>query len=313
MIPVIIFTYNRLEHTKMTLEALEKNKGIQNFILFIFSDGGKTEEDCNKVDNVRGYLHKYRNRSKFSSVYIYEADRNRGLADSIIFGVSKIFQEFEAVIVLEDDLIVSEDFLEYMSNALKFYENDMKIWSISGYSFTMKSLRGYANDIFFSYRASSWGWATWRNRWNLVDWKVSDYCNFKYNYRMRKNFKRGGNDLSQCLDLQMAGWIDSWAIRWVYFQFKNEMLTVYPTISKVKNIGLDGSGTHCKTSKEVSNLFNIQVNCNKKLKFMSINLNQQILKEFQNSYKRYGVIKYGMKLLICKVRNFLNTSLNEIV
>jgi len=163
------------------------------------------------------------------------------------------------VIVLEDDLVVSSDFLEYMNDALEFYKNDSKIWSISGYGPTLPCLENYDQNLYLSPRGSSWGWATWKDRWDSVDWDVKDFEKLKYTRKIRKKFELGGNDMYKMLELQILGKIDSWAIRWCFSQFLQNKFTVYPVRSKIANNGFnDNKGTHnngdsFKWDVEVSN------------------------------------------------------------
>src|SRR5699024_3409085 len=110
-----------------------------------------------------------------------KASTNKGLANSVISGVTKVIDKFGKVIVIEDDLISSTDFLSYMNNALEFYEMNKSIWSISGYNIPIDIPSNYKHDVYLSYRGCSWGWATWKNRWNQTDWSVKDYDAFKSN------------------------------------------------------------------------------------------------------------------------------------
>ena len=163
---------------------------------------------------VRQYIDSIIPDSLFKSVTIIKAESNRGLANSVINGVSEIINRFGRVIVVEDDLVTTPDFLSYMNRALDFYRDDPKIWSISGYSFKMKIPKSYKHDIFLSYRASSWGYATWADRWNTVDWELKDYQQFSKDWKMQHVLNRGGRDLSLMVHDQVEGRIDSWAIRW---------------------------------------------------------------------------------------------------
>lgn len=244
--PIVIFVYNRLDHTKQTIEALARNDLANASEVFIYSDAAKTDQGAEKVEAVRQYVDSIIPDSLFKSVTIIKAESNRGLADSVINGVSEIINRFGKVIVVEDDLVTTPDFLSYMNRALDFYRDDPKIWSISGYSFKMKIPKSYKHDVFLSYRASSWGYATWANRWNTVDWELTEYQQFSKDRKMQHVLNRGGRDLSLMVHDQMEGRIDSWAIRWCYEQAKQDKYTVYPIYSLVRNLGLDGSGTHGK-------------------------------------------------------------------
>lgn len=279
--PVVIFVYARPEHTKKMIESLSKNKLAKESDVWIFSDYAKKESAIDKVNQVRNYIHSIKSLGYFKEVHIIEEQKNKGLANSVIEGVGKVIEEFDKVIVVEDDLIVTENFLEYMNEALEFYKEDNRIWSISGYNVPIKIPKNYDKDIYLNYRGCSWGWATWKDRWNLVDWKVEDYKSFKRNIAKRRKFNRGGNDMAQMLDMQMSGLIDSWAIRWCYEQSKRDMYTIYPTKSLVYNAGLDGSGTHSGTN----DAFSVNLS-NEERKFIeNIQIDNRIAKNFKKKFK----------------------------
>jgi hypothetical protein len=203
-------------------------------------------EDEKQVQEVRNYL---KTITGFNSIKIIESPKNKGLAKSIIEGVSFIFQTYKKVIVVEDDLITTTNFLSYMNNSLNKYEQKNKVFSIAGYSFNLvKNRNEHHEDAYFITRGWPWGWATWKDRWIEVDWEVKDYENFKKDKKAQKAFAKGGSDVNSMLRKQMEGKLDSWAIRWFYNQFKVGGLTLYPLFSKVHNIGFDEYATHTKGS-----------------------------------------------------------------
>lgn len=240
--PVIMFVYNRLDSVEQTIENLKRNELAEQAELFIFSDAAKKESQVENVSLVRNYIHKI---DGFKSVHIIEAEKNKGLAKSVITGVTEIINEKGKVIVVEDDLITSPQFLTFMNDALDFYEDEKKIWSISGYQFPFELPETYTKSVYAAYRSSSWGWATWKDRWETIDWEVKDYSSYKYNPLRIAKFCKGGTDLDKMLRYQMQGKFDSWAIRWCYNQCKQDKYTIYPVKSLVNNIGTDGRGTHC--------------------------------------------------------------------
>ena len=279
--PVVLFVYNRLDHTKGVIETLSKNRLAKETELFIFSDAAKTENGREKVESVRKYVHQKDWHGNFKQVTITEAEKNKGLARSVIGGVTELINKYGRVIVVEDDLVLSPYFLDYMNDALEFYEKEENIWAISGYSFPMKSLKKYPHDVFYSYRGCSWGWATWADRWNLTDWEVSSYERFSKDKEWQKRFNRGGGDLANMLRLQMEGQIDSWAVRWVFEQSNREMYTVYPKYSYLGNDGWDGSGTNCGIDRTfiVSNEHGIE-KCN----FEKLEIDKHITRDFYLKY-----------------------------
>jgi len=239
--PILLFTYKRLDTLQQTVSALQQNYHAKESELFIFSDAPKKNSEDNIVAKVRTYL---KTIEGFKKVHIFESNKNKGLANSIIDGVSSLLQDFTKAIVLEDDLITSKNFICFMNSCLDFYENNQNIFSISAYTFPFKPPTGYHYDTYCITRGSSWGWASWRNRWKTVDWSVSDYDEFLFSKERRKKLSESGSDLVDMLNRQMNGKMDSWAIRWYYQQSKNNQLTVYPVISKIMNNGFDNEATH---------------------------------------------------------------------
>jgi hypothetical protein len=279
--PVVVFVYNRPEHTKKIIESLASNYFARETDVFIYSDAAKNDNQNEFVKAARKYIDTLPESNYFNKVEIIKAYKNKGLANSIINGVSEIIEEYDRVIVIEDDLVTSKDFLQYMNDALKFYKNNESIWSISGYNLPIIIPAYYKHDVYLSYRGCSWGWATWKDRWNKVDWNVKDYNTFKKSRVLRGKLNRGGRDMANMLDLQMEGKIDSWAIRWCYSQSKLGMFTVYPVRSRIKNIGLDGSGTHSSITTYYEADFNEN---NTECNFEDVEINRKIAKKFQNHY-----------------------------
>ena len=280
--PVVLFVYNRLDHTKGVIESLAENLLAKDTELFVFSDAAKTEKGIEKVQEVREFIQCTEWHAKFKKVTLVQAEKNKGLAKSVIGGVTEVLEEYGKVIVIEDDLLLSPYFLNYMNDALEYYQDDKQIWSISGYSFPMRSLKKYPHDVFYSYRGCSWGWATWVDRWKTVDWTVKDYSAMMTDESWIRRFNRGGADLANMLRLQIEGKIDSWAIRWCFAQSNQEMYTIYPKHSYLQNGGCDGSGTHSGSNKDFYTSID---EATKECKFEKLKVEDKIAREFGRKYE----------------------------
>lgn len=274
--PVIVFVYCRLAHTKKTLQALNNNLLVSETDLFIYADNAKNQNVEKDVELVREYIDNFKNSSSFKNVTIIKAQRNKGLANSIISGVTEVIDEYGKAIIVEDDLITGKDFLVYMNGALDFYSNNHRVGSVSAYTYDIASLKNYDKDIYMTYKGECWGWATWKDRWENVDWDVRNYNSFYNDFKKRKKFDTLELGLTHMLDMQMCGKVDSWAVRWVYYLFENNLMTVYPKTSRVVNIGFDGSGTHCKIARKIDD--NIKF-CNNKIIFENLEVEPRIAKE----------------------------------
>lgn len=274
--PIIIFTYNRLDTLELVIKNLHKNFLAKETILFIFSDYPKKEKDLESVNKVRNFLHSI---NGFKSITIIEREKNYGLAKNIIEGVTDIINKYEKVIVLEDDLLTSKNFLCYMNQALDFYKNDERIFAISGYTGNLPSIKELNDEGYLSYRPSSWGWATWKKEWEKNDWDVKDFNTFIKDKKAIKKFNKGGVDMTRMLKHCMEGKNHSWAIRWSYTMYKLDKYCFYPKISKIQNVGFGEDATNCKgidiyqTFLDNSDNYNFKFNKN-------IEVNHKITKEF---------------------------------
>ena len=287
--PVLLFTYNRPYTLKKTVAALQKNFLADKSRLYIFSDAAKSDKDAEAVQDVRTYIDTIRG---FLDVEVIKSPWNKGLADSIITGASRVINEYGKVIVLEDDLVSSPNFLSFVNQALNYYHDYEKVFSISGFTMPMKNID---SDTYFTRRSSSWGWGTWKEKWNEVDWDVKDYRAFSKNEAVRMEFNKMGSDLSAMLDKQMRGKINSWAIRWCYHQFKHDLYTLYPALSKITNIGLESpDATH---TREKFSRFKTILDDTGKTYFTfndHIELNPRYIRQFVKPYSISQRVKYKL-------------------
>jgi hypothetical protein len=244
--PIVLFTYNRLDHTKQTVEALKKNVYAEESKLFIYSDAPKNEAVKEKVDHVRAYLHTIKG---FKSITIVEREENWGLARNIIDGVTKIVNEYGKIIVLEDDIITSKYFLKYMNDGLEVYKNKARVMEIVGYIYPIKN--NGLPETFFLRVGDCWGWATWARAWKNFErnpQKLIEGFSQKEIYEF--DFENKANLWQQVID-NRDGKIYTWAIFWAAIIFKKG-LTMYPSRSLVYNVGLDSTGEHCGVTNDFS-------------------------------------------------------------
>lgn len=248
--PIVLFVYNRPEHTERTLEALMKNQLASESELFIFADGAKTGASADTLKNIEKTRDIIQQKKWCGKISIIESKTNKGLAESVIEGVTKIVNEFGKVIVLEDDMLTSPYFLRYMNDALNVYESNDKVACISGYVYPVK---GNLPETFFIKGADCWGWATWKHVWNDFEKNGKKLLDEIENKNLSSEFDFDNSyNYTQMLRDQVNGKNSSWAIRWYASAFLKNKYCLYPGISLVQNIGIDGSGTHSGTSEKWS-------------------------------------------------------------
>lgn len=193
--PIVLFVYNRPKHTEEVLVKLSQNELAKDSELFVYSDGPKKESDIEKVEEVRNVLKKVQG---FKKITIMSSEKNKGLANSVMGGVTEVINKYGKVIVLEDDLLTQKYFLNVMNQMLDYYSKDKEIGSVTAFMMTTKQVKvpkDYIEDIFFNVRPCSTGWGTWKDRWDEVDWEVQDYPSFSNNKYAQKQFNKGGGEI----------------------------------------------------------------------------------------------------------------------
>jgi len=268
--PIALFVYNRPEHTRRTISYLQKNLLADESRLFIFSDAPKSDNDKAKVEEVR---HLIKEVTGFKSVKITERKKNLGLAESIISGVTQLVNEYDKVIVFEDDLLSSPYTLRYFNEALGKYAKEEKVMHIGAYMYNLPAKN--LPQTFFFRAATSWGWATWARAWKDFEPDV-DVLLKQFDKKKTDRFSiEGTMNFWKQLEGFKAGKNDSWAIRWYASIFLKGGLTLNPSTSLVNNIGNDGSGVH--SNKE--NMYHVRITQNPVTQFPSE------IKEHPQSYQ----------------------------
>ena len=241
--PIVLFVYNRPDHTRRTLEALMNNILADQSDLFIFADGPKDNISLSQkqqIADTRTILHE---KQWCKNVIITESETNNGLSKSIIDGVTKIINKYGKIIVLEDDIITGKYFLQYMNDALQRYENNKNVWHITGWRYPIDT--DNKNLSYFYPIMDCWSWATWADRWKHY---TKDPKNLKKTFtkKMIRRFNADNCDKNNWLqvELNLSGDINTWAIFWYAVIFQNNGLCLGPTTSLVTNSGFDASGTN---------------------------------------------------------------------
>jgi hypothetical protein len=243
--PIVLFVYNRPKHALETLEALCKNELADQSILYIFSDGINVTASERTIADIMEVRTIIRSKQWCKEVVIKEAIQNKGLANSVIDGVTAVIARYGKVIVLEDDLIPAHYFLKYMNDALDLYQDSIEIFQISGYSFPVAEIKR-ENGSFFLPFTSTWGWATWKRAWDQIDFECADYTILKEDKKLayRFNFNGAYNYKKMLFNQMESEKISSWGIRFYWNTFRHNALILFPDKSLILNKGWDSSGRH---------------------------------------------------------------------
>ena len=275
-IPVIVVCYNRPKHTLEVLKAL-KEHDIKN--IYIFLDAAKSAEDAEAVSLTRRLVHSI----DWTTPKIIERTENVGLARNIVSAVDYVFEQYDRLILLEDDCVPQRYFFDFMHTCLEKYENNQRVFGVSGYSVQIpdEKLSDYPYDLYFCPRIGSWGWATWKRAWKhrgsdlleLVDTAIKNGV----------DLNQGGTDIPLSIENILRGKVkDVWTLNWVLTVYINNGVYVYPTKSHIRNIGMDGTGLHCgKTDKYDTPCADMQTTRYPD----DIFLDERIIENFRNYYQ----------------------------
>lgn len=246
--PLVMFAFNRPEWLRIVLDRLVKAPGVNDRDSFMFIDGPRNDKDkvsCGQVyEHVLGYA------SQLPRLKIIRRDVNMGCRKNIIAGITEVVDKYGKVIVVEDDILVSDTFFAYMDQALEFYNDDKRIWSINAYqNHNMKVPRGYKLDVYLNAVNNCWGWGTWRDRWDAVDFDMSDWSALRNDEAMVAKLNAAGKFKIPMIEDQLAGRINTWDIQCTYHCVKNGLMSVEPIKRLSKNIGFSSTieSTHCKS------------------------------------------------------------------
>ncbi len=244
--PIALFVYKRAHHTAGTIAALSQCPEARESDLLVFADGPRNESERPAVEASRAVV---ANAEGFRSVHLTARERNVGLSKNLVSGVEEALSRSDQIIVLEDDIEVTPDFLTFMNAALEYYASRPEVFSISGYLYPVDLDPRFSFDTFLFSRFSCWGWATWRDRWNQIEWKKPGRAEFLRSEEFWQIW-RISNDLPEIMLDLIDGKNDSWAILFNLTQIRSNGYSVHPVQSLARNTGFDGTGTHARRLRE---------------------------------------------------------------
>jgi hypothetical protein len=236
--PIVLFIYNRPQHTKKTLQALHENKEAAHSILYVFADGPKDNASGDDLKTICETRDVVKEMLWCKEVILIPREKNMNLEDNVIDGITTVINKHGKAIILEDDLISSPYFLKYCNDGLNMYRDAKQVFSINGFMFPVNFDAG-ATTFLSPYATSSWGWATWADRWNQLELQPQYINTINDSDFLTNRFNFGKVNI-----LYMLKHMNTWDSRWFYTAFVRNGLGLFPTKSLIKNIGFDSSGSH---------------------------------------------------------------------
>lgn len=282
-IATVLLTYNRSYHTGEVINALSQNTVLPK-TLYIFQDGLRKEEHRAEWEKVNRLIRE----ADFCPTTLYVSDTNKGVANSVISGVGHALSRHDAVIVIEDDCVPAVNFMRFMEQCLEKYREDERVWCVGGFNDPIEVERDIY-DVYGCGRTSSWGWGTWKDRWRRFSFDNDILKRLKRDEKKSGALATWGNDCGQMLLSNVAGKGDIWDVYWSLLMLEAGGICVLPYESLVRNIGLDGTGTHCGASDK----FRVNVSNDKKEKFLlpdSIGIRRETERAYVDLYGSYTAI-----------------------
>lgn len=237
-----IFCYNRVTKLKRCIEALLKNKECADLEIVFFSDGPKDEAGKKPIQDVRDYIDKLEG---FKSVIKHYREHNLSTGPNFKTGLNFLSENYERFIIVEDDLIVSPNYLKFLIDALEFYKKDKSVFCVTAYVFPIKKEPDYPYDTIVYKRFCSYGWGGWSDRFPNIIWDHQELENLmKTSPGFKRRLNAEGADLIRMFRKQINGKISTWDIQMQTHVAENRLKVIYPTFSKVSNIGFDEESTN---------------------------------------------------------------------
>ena len=161
-IAVIAVAYNRTESLARLLESLERASYLVPVTLIISIDKSNTDAVERMAD---GYHWPHGEKR------VTKHEKNLGLRVHML-SLGGYFDEFDALIVLEDDVTVVPSFYYYAQACVEKYYDDDRIAGVSLYSFSSNSQTSLPFmpvktqwDVYFMNCAQSWGEVWMKKQW----------------------------------------------------------------------------------------------------------------------------------------------------
>jgi hypothetical protein len=306
-IGIFILAYSRLTHLKKTIYALD-NRLSKDDKIYIFCDNFSNDQNTKIVSKVKGVIKYLENLDKKRFIVTFRNER-LGLRKNWHLAWSYMFNKFDKVVCLEDDIVINKNFLPFMKYYLNLYKNNPRIMNISGFSTKMKIPKDYEYDCYLTKRSMSWGQGSWRRVWLKFEKQKQNHKNI---LKVKKNKKKlilaGGEDILRAMILDYWKIIESIQVWWIWNIIRNNGYCINPVGSLVKNIGFDGTGYHTKKGDFFPRNKSYLPKKKMEKPFFSEKINKQFLNKFKLKAINYHLFNHLPLALInhlFKIKNFI--------
>ena len=209
---ITVTLYNRLDYAEQCLTHINNAYGSSNYSILVSIDGS----------DISSEMFDLANKLSMSNYCIVEHCINQGCNRNIYNTLNWGFSLSDYVIMVEEDILLARDALQYFEWAAEQYKDDQDVFSVCGYQRQSKQGKG-AYSVGRHPTFYPWGWATWMDRWQGIR------NEFQIGYGSRTGFN--GEVISGTWDVIMKK------------KLRGNRSTILPEVSRVKNIGEVGAHT----------------------------------------------------------------------
>lgn len=247
--PILIICFNRPQYVLNQIASL---KNVSPEKIYLFSDGARNMEEENKVNEVRNlYLSNIQWECEIKTNF---QNNNLGCSEGPIKAMKWFFHNETKGLILEDDIIPTTDFFNFIDFMLDYYADNKKIISISGCN-----LNHNTSHVFYSKIMNMWGWGTWSDRFDLIDFELNNYKNLRFKqlsltYKLRRTFFdidiEWANHWKRILDKTIKNDKNTWwDYQFIYNQIHYNKLSVFPPRNLIENVGFENDATHTSNNE----------------------------------------------------------------
>ena len=235
-----VFCYKRAAKLQRSMEALLANPECAEMDVVFFCDGPKGEQDKDGVMQTSAYINSL---VGFKNIYKHYREKNISTGPNFKQGISWLCDHYDRFIVVEDDLVVTPNYITYLLEGLDFYKANKDVFCVTGFCFPI-DIKDYQFDTIVHHRFCSYGWASWSDRVQNIAWDKDALQTIIDEPGFKGKLNKEGHDLTRLVKKQVKGTISTWDIQMQVHVARYNLKIIYPVISKGYNIGFDHESTN---------------------------------------------------------------------
>ena len=236
--PVLFVTFVRPDYARQTWEGIKATKPKT---LYFYSNKGRAEKEgeVERNNEIRSYINEI---DWDCDLHIFFREECVNVYDSLRGAIDWLFDNEERGIILEEDCVPTKAFFSFVDQMIEKFKEDKRVWCISGDNIIKQNPSGY--DYMFSHLHPMYGWASWRDRWRMVNWDhlyiketIDEHIYYRL-FKTKEQAKAKEKALSNMEDMLYR--TKCWDYIFGLCMDQYHALTVQPKEHLVKNIGVTG-------------------------------------------------------------------------